>query len=352
VSNCMVDWLQMNPIDADTDIDNADYVVILVDERLSGFIQPYVDDLEKKQPKVIALLPSEMSRREVEHTLGKSIRAFEVVSAPFGPRKMARAVSACEKTASTRPQSRRSPRPSNVTPPSKAKADMDAGSDAVRTHGPTCNIPDSRETTRVESASPPLSPMSAPSQGYLHSGKDSRPPETTAAQPMASGSKPPSTTTGGLPNTASGDGQILSRTKPRLLLVDDNHINLCFLETFVKKRRPDCEYDCAEDGLQAVEAVERHKAGYSLVFMDLSMPVMDGLEATRKIRALEKERKSRLGEAAPDSALIVALTGRASSRDQADAFASGVNLFLTKPVKFKEIGKLLDDRVKDRRSSI
>src|SRR5271170_1772395 len=92
VSNCMVDWLQMNPIDADADINDADYVVILVDERLSDFIQPYVDDLEKKQPRVIALLPSEMSRREVEHTLGKSIRAFEVVSAPFGPRKMARAV--------------------------------------------------------------------------------------------------------------------------------------------------------------------------------------------------------------------------------------------------------------------
>jgi signal transduction histidine kinase/ActR/RegA family two-component response regulator len=348
VSNCMVDWLQMNPIDADTDIGNADYVVILVDERLSNFIQPYVDDLGKKQPKVIALLPSEMSRRDIEHTLGKSIRAFEVVSAPFGPRKLARAVSACEKTASTWPQPCRSPRLLNVTPLCKVKADMEAESDAAGTHGLTCNIPDSRETTRVESTNPTLSPKSVPSQGYLHSDKDGRSPETTvAAQPIASGSSLSSTTASEPTNTASGDGPTLPRTKPRLLLVDDNHINLRFLETFVKKRRPDCEYDCAEDGLQAVEAVERHKAGYSLVFMDLSMPVMDGLEATRKIRALEKERKNRLGKAAPDPTLIVALTGLASSRDQADAFASGVNLFMTKPVKFKEIGKLLDDRVKD-----
>jgi signal transduction histidine kinase/CheY-like chemotaxis protein len=348
VSNCMVDWLQMNPIDADMDMDNADYVVILADERLSDFIQPYVDDLEKKQPKVIALLPSEMSRREVERTLGKSIRAFEVVSAPFGPRKMARAVSACEKTASTWPQSRRSPRPSNVTPLYEAKADMEVGSGVARTHGLTCNRLDSRETTRVESASPTLSPIPVPSQEHLHPGKDGRPPETTiAAQSVASGSKPSSTTAGEPTHTASVDGQISPRTKPRLLLVDDNHINLRFLETFVKKRRPNCEYDCAENGLQAVEAAERHKAGYSLVFMDLSMPVMDGLEATRRIRALEKERKNRLGKAAPDPTLIVALTGLASSRDQADAFASGVNIFLTKPVKFKEIGKLLDDRVKD-----
>jgi CheY-like chemotaxis protein len=193
--------------------------------------------------------------------------------------------------------------------------------------------------------------MSVPSQGHFHSGEGGRSPEiTVVAQPMTNGPKLSSTAAGEPANTASIDEQILPRTKPRLLLVDDNHINLRFLETFVKKRRPTYEYDCAEDGLQAVEAVERHEAGYSLVFMDLSMPVMGGLEATRKIRALEKERKNRLGKAAPDPALIVALTGLASSRDQANAFASGVNIFLTKPVKFKEIGKLLDDRVKDWRS--
>lgn len=348
VSNCMADWLQMKPIDADADINSADYVVILVDERLSGFIQPYVDDLEKKQPKVIALLPREMLRREVEHTLGKGIRAFEVVSAPFGPRRMARAVSACETTASTWPQSRRSPRPSNVAPLYEAKADMEVGLDVLRTHGLTCDVPDTRKATKVESASPTLSPMSVPSQGHLHSGKDGRSPETTVtAQSMTSGSEPSPTTAGEPANTSSIDEQVLPRARHRLLLVDDNHINLRFLETFVKKRRPNCEYDCAENGLQAVEAAERHKAGYSLVFMDLSMPVMDGMEATRKIRALEKERKDRLGKAAPDPTLIVALTGLASSHDQANAFASGVNLFMTKPVKFKEIGKLLDDRVKD-----
>jgi CheY-like chemotaxis protein len=348
VSNCMVDWLQMNPIDADADINDADYVVILVDERLSDFIQPYVDDLEKKQPRVIALLPSEMSRREVEHTLGKSIRAFEVVSAPFGPRKMAKAVSACEKATFAWSQSNRPPRSSNVAPLYEVKADIEVGSDVLRAHGLTCNIPDSHETTRAESESPTLSPMSVPSQGHFHSGKGGGSPQTAvAAQSMTNESKPSATTASESANTASIDEQILPRTKPRLLLVDDNHINLRFLETFVKKRKPTCEYDCAEDGLQAVEAVERYEAGYSLVFMDLSMPIMGGLEATRKIRALEKERKNRLGKAAPDPALIVALTGLASSRDQANAFASGVNLFLTKPVKFKEIGKLLDDRIKD-----
>ena len=74
------------------------------------------------------------------------------------------------------------------------------------------------------------------------------------------------------------------------------------------------------------------------------MPVMNGFEATRAIRDIEVERggKSKNGkERAP--ALIIALTGLASSRDQTEAFTSGVDLFLTKPVSFKEVGKLLDN---------
>ena len=74
------------------------------------------------------------------------------------------------------------------------------------------------------------------------------------------------------------------------------------------------------------------------------MPGMDGLEATREIRKLEKERVVTMGEAAaPPPALIVALTGLANCRDKNDAFASGVDLFMTKPTKFKDIGRLIED---------
>lgn len=68
----------------------------------------------------------------------------------------------------------------------------------------------------------------------------------------------------------------------------------------------------------------------------MSMPVMDGFEATRAIRSLEKERD---GEAA----IIIALTGLSSSRDESDALSSGVDLFLTKPVSFKEVSRLLEE---------
>ena len=77
------------------------------------------------------------------------------------------------------------------------------------------------------------------------------------------------------------------------------------------------------------------------------MPVMNGFEATRAIRDIEEARShNNTGKAhgLPYSpALIIALTGLASSRDQSEAFTSGVDLFMTKPVSFKEVGRLLDN---------
>ena len=68
--------------------------------------------------------------------------------------------------------------------------------------------------------------------------------------------------------------------------------------------------------------------------MDVSMPVMDGLSATREIRALE--RKQGL-----PSTTIIALTGLASTKTEQEASASGVNLFLTKPVQLKKLKDIL-----------
>lgn len=77
---------------------------------------------------------------------------------------------------------------------------------------------------------------------------------------------------------------------------------------------------------------------------DISMPVLNGFEATRAIRDIEEARShNRRDGHGPSPALIIALTGLASSRDQSEAFTSGVDLFMTKPVSFKEVGRLLDN---------
>jgi signal transduction histidine kinase/ActR/RegA family two-component response regulator len=127
-----------------------------------------------------------------------------------------------------------------------------------------------------------------------------------------------------------------SRDRPRVLVVDDNGINLHLLVTFLNKRRL-VVLDKAENGRAAVDAVERMLRGYDLIFMDMSMPVMDGFEATRAIRAIEKEREGCI------PATIIAFTGLSSSRDESKALDSGVDVFLTKPVSFKEVSKLVEE---------
>lgn len=126
----------------------------------------------------------------------------------------------------------------------------------------------------------------------------------------------------------------------RVLVVDDNRINLNLMMTFLKKRQL-TELDPAENGKLAVEAVERMQSGYDIIFMDMSMPVMNGFEATRAIRSLERDTDGR------KPAVIIALTGLSSSRDESDAMASGVDLFLTKPVSFREVARLLDEWERD-----
>jgi signal transduction histidine kinase/CheY-like chemotaxis protein len=142
-----------------------------------------------------------------------------------------------------------------------------------------------------------------------------------------------------------------------LLLVDDNPINLKLLAAFA--RRTGLSYATAYDGAEAVrlykKAATEGETPFDCIFMDISMPTMDGFQATSAIRHLENEqRKARdeLGESRAEngdegckimggSSLIVALTGLGSEEARAMARDSGFDLFLVKPVKFRDLEPLL-----------
>ena len=76
------------------------------------------------------------------------------------------------------------------------------------------------------------------------------------------------------------------------------------------------------------------------------MPVMNGFEATRVIRFLEKERPE---EEYGRRATIIALTGLSSPKDEEEALEAGVDLFMTKPVSLKEVGRMLSTWEIDRK---
>ncbi|KAK5117879.1 hypothetical protein LTR85_008653 [Meristemomyces frigidus] len=134
----------------------------------------------------------------------------------------------------------------------------------------------------------------------------------------------------------------LAETGPSILLVEDNKINLKLLETFITKKGY-TNVESAADGLQAVQAAERRAEGFDVIITDVMMPVMDGFAASRKIRELERTRRSSLDQSirSRKPALLVALTGLASANDRDKALLSGVDVFVTKPVKFEELGALL-----------
>lgn len=121
---------------------------------------------------------------------------------------------------------------------------------------------------------------------------------------------------------------------PHVLLVDDNRINLQLLVMFMKKHK--FTYAEAQNGQEALDAYidSCSKKRFDFVLMDISMPVMDGMEATRRIREHEQENGL-------TKATIIALTGLASATAQQEAESSGIDIYMPKPVKFQELRPLL-----------
>ncbi len=112
-----------------------------------------------------------------------------------------------------------------------------------------------------------------------------------------------------------------SATGVRVLLADDNPINTLLARALLT--RAGCVVDRAATGEEALTALE--KAPYDLVFMDMRMPGMDGLDAARELR--------RRGDRTP----IIALTANAFEDDRRACLASGMDDFLTKPLEPKAL---------------
>ena len=112
----------------------------------------------------------------------------------------------------------------------------------------------------------------------------------------------------------------------RVLAAEDNKTNRLVMQKLLKSLNIDLEF--AENGQLAVDAWERMRP--DLVLMDISMPIMDGKEATRAIRA--KAAKSGLPHTP-----IIAVTAHAVEGDKEEILAAGLDHYLTKPLKKQAI---------------
>lgn len=133
------------------------------------------------------------------------------------------------------------------------------------------------------------------------------------------------------------DNSVMEKFKDvRLLLVEDNELN----------REIACEIlksvgfiiDCAENGKQAIQMVNDAPAEfYKVVLMDVMMPVMNGYESTKKIRALEDKKKA--------SVPIIAMTANAFEEDKNKAMECGMDKFVSKPFDINELLSKLNEMI-------
>ena len=111
----------------------------------------------------------------------------------------------------------------------------------------------------------------------------------------------------------------------RVLLVEDNEDNRFLFQTFLKNTG--IELDTAENGEIALERVF-HRGEYDLIFMDIQMPIMDGLTAMKKIRNWEISQIC-------SSVTIIALTASVAKKDVDKSYDAGCNEYLSKPIRKK-----------------
>ncbi|OHE92457.1 hsp90-like protein [Colletotrichum orchidophilum] len=320
------EWFKMNvaeenpsdPPDADMYLYSEPPTVEVLEKRFKNNSRR--SPSQKKAPFVI-ICPTAEEAVKILQDHSKLLLDFseivEVIPQPCGPRKLAKVFSHCLKRVEDLERS-------------QAMARNSSGLLAPVPLTPGRTAPEN-EVRQVERVGTPLHQQARPEQLEPAMGVQPliKPLGAMALSPALNGGQP----------VLVGQKSVTLH----VLLVDDNQINLKLLVMFMKK----CgfTYEQAENGQEAldrfieassssIEASASKRRRFDFVLMDISMPIMNGFEATKRIR--DYERDNRL-----QATTVVALTGLASADARRDAETSGFDVFLPKPVRFAELQKLL-----------
>lgn len=125
---------------------------------------------------------------------------------------------------------------------------------------------------------------------------------------------------------------LVNLAKPiEILIAEDNPINQKVIKKIMGKLG--LQADIAGNGLEVLKAVGEKR--YDLILMDMQMPEMDGLEATREVRKLDST-------SLPQQPIIIALTANAMESEKRDCFKAGMDDFLAKPVRWELLAETLE----------
>lgn len=127
------------------------------------------------------------------------------------------------------------------------------------------------------------------------------------------------------------DQRTLSQAEKVILIAEDVKMNMVLAKFLIKKMLPQCTLLEAEDGLVAIDVLQRNKV--DLILMDVHMPELDGMEATRRIRVMTDKTKRDVP--------IIALTAGALPTERQKAIDAGMNGFITKPIEASELKETL-----------
>ncbi|MGN6643635.1 MAG: response regulator, partial [Verrucomicrobiota bacterium] len=139
-----------------------------------------------------------------------------------------------------------------------------------------------------------------------------------------------------LPVPSKLDPTLSQRMPLRLLLCDDNVINQKVAARLLQQMG--YKADITGNGLEALAALDQQQ--YDLIFMDIQMPEMDGMEATKAIRERQRDR-----ERYPhykSSIVIVAMTANAMTGDREKCLAAGMDDYLSKPVRPEDVRRVIE----------
>ena len=133
------------------------------------------------------------------------------------------------------------------------------------------------------------------------------------------------------------DFQAFDFSGRRFLLVEDMEVNREIAAELLRLTGAEVEF--AENGQIGLDMLHANEPGYyDLVLMDLRMPVMDGIEATEKIREMEDLRKANVP--------VIAMTANVYEKDRTAAFAAGMNDFAEKPIQARKLFRIIQKNLK------